>query len=52
MPRLVDSFRTAVAEAKARYPHSNGGVLLCGKSMGSRVALYLAEEAGRELDVR
>lgn len=52
MPRLVQSFRVAVEEAKAKYPHANGGILLCGKSMGSRVALYLAEDAADELEIR
>jgi uncharacterized protein len=52
MPVLVAAFREAVLAARAAYPEAaEAGVLLAGKSMGSRAGLFLAEEHGEELGV-
>lgn len=52
MPVLVSAFRDAVVAAVAAHPAAAaGGVVLAGKSMGGRVALYLAEQHGEELGV-
>jgi uncharacterized protein len=47
MPKLVREFDAALRHARADYPAAaERGVVLAGKSMGSRVALYLAESPG------
>lgn len=43
LPRLIEAHRTALAEARAGHPE-RGRVVLCGKSMGSRVGCHLALE--------
>lgn len=49
MEKLVAAFRSAVEEARQAHPDAaEQGVVLVGKSMGSRVALYLAQTPGTE----
>jgi uncharacterized protein len=44
MPKLVKELLTAVQFAQKQFPHAaQRGVILAGKSMGSRAAMYLAE---------
>lgn len=43
LPRLIEAHRAALAELHARFP-DRGGVVLVGKSMGSRVGCHLSLE--------
>jgi uncharacterized protein len=54
MPKLVREFDAALRRTRTAFPAAaERGVVLAGKSMGSRVALYLAESPGAaELGIR